>query len=67
MVTDASGQYSANVPAGFYDVFVSAMAFTPIAAKVIVKEGHGAVLTAKLYLDLLVSKEIRGMEVEGVR
>jgi hypothetical protein len=41
VVTDASGQYSANVPAGFYDVFVSAMAFTPIAAKVIVKEGHG--------------------------
>jgi hypothetical protein len=42
-------------------------AFTPIAAKVIVKEGQKAVLNAKLDVDLLVSKAIGGMEVEGVR
>src|ERR1700688_309531 len=66
VVTDASGHYSANVPAGFYDVFVSAPAFTPIAAKVIVKEQE-AMFNAKLYVDPLVSKEIGGVKVEGVR
>ena len=67
VATDASGHYLANVPAGFYDVFISAPAFTPIAAKVIVKEGQKAVVNAKLHVDPLVSKEIGGMEVEGVR
>jgi hypothetical protein len=66
-VTDTNGHYSANVPAGFYDVFVSAPAFTPIAAKLIVKEGQRVVLNAKLYVDPLVSKEIGGMKVKGVR
>jgi hypothetical protein len=67
VVTDASGHYSASVPAGFYDVFVSASAFTPIAAKVIVKQAQKAMLNAKLYVDPLVSKEIGGMRVDGVR
>jgi hypothetical protein len=67
VLTDDSGFYSASVPVGFYDVFVSAPAFTPIAAKVIVKEGQRAVLNAKLDVDPLVSKEIGGMKVEGVR
>jgi hypothetical protein len=66
VLTDGSGVYSAPVPAGFYDVLISAPAFTPIAAKVIVKEGRRAVLNAKLYVDPLVSKEIGGMEVQGV-
>ena len=66
VLTDSSGMYSVMVPAGFYDVFVSAPAFTPIAAKVIVKEGQKATLDTKLYVDPLVSKEIGGMEVEGV-
>jgi hypothetical protein len=67
VLTDDSGIYSAPVPVGFYDVFVSAPAFTPIAAKVIVKEGQRAVFNAKLDVDPLVSKEIGGMKVEGVR
>jgi hypothetical protein len=66
VVTDTSGHYSADVPAGFYDVLVSAPAFTPIAAKVIVKE-QKAIFNAKLYMDPLVSKEIGGMRVDGVR
>jgi len=48
-------------------VFVSAPAFTPIAAKVIVKQGQKAMLNAKLPVDPLVSKEIGGVRVEGVR
>ena len=66
VATDASGHYSADIPAGFYDVFVTAPAFTPIAAKVVDK-GDKAMFNAKLYVDPLVSKEIGGMKVEGVR
>jgi hypothetical protein len=58
VVTDANGHYSADVPPGFYDVFVSAMAFTPTAAKVRVKEGHATTLSRKLKVDPLVSKEL---------
>lgn len=67
VLTDESGAYSVPVATGFYDVLVSAPAFTPVAAKVIVKEGHGGVLNAKLYLDPLVSKEIGAMKVQGAR
>jgi hypothetical protein len=38
VTTDSNRRYLAEVPAGFYDVFVSAMAFTPTAAKVRVKK-----------------------------
>jgi hypothetical protein len=41
-VTDTGGQYSANVPAGFYDVFISAMAFPPTAEKVRVNKGNAS-------------------------
>ncbi len=37
VMTDTNGGYSATVPASFYDVFVSAAAFSP-AAKVRVKK-----------------------------
>jgi hypothetical protein len=65
-LSDNTGMYSAKIPVGFYDVFVSAPGFTPIAAKVFVKEDEKATLNAKLYVDPLISKEIGGMEVEGV-
>jgi Carboxypeptidase regulatory-like domain len=58
VVTDASGHYSANVPPGFYDVFVSAMAFTPAATKVRVKEGQPGTFSPKLNADPLVTKEL---------
>jgi hypothetical protein len=58
MVTDASGNYSAKVPTGFYDVFVSAMAFTPAATKVRVKQGQPTTFSTKLKVDALVSKEL---------
>jgi hypothetical protein len=58
VVTDASGHYSANVPAGFYDVFVSAMAFTPTATKVRVTQGRNTTFSTKLKVDPLVSKEL---------
>jgi hypothetical protein len=58
VVTDNSGRYSANVPAGFYDVFISAMAFTPAATKVRVKEEQPATFSTQLKVDPLVSKEL---------
>ncbi len=58
VVTDASGNYSVSVPPGFYDLFVSAMAFTPTAAKVRVKPGQRMTFNAKLRVDPLVSKEL---------
>jgi hypothetical protein len=58
VVTDASGRYSANVPPGFYDVFVSRMAFTPVATKVRVKQGQPTTFSTKLKVDPLVSKEL---------
>jgi Carboxypeptidase regulatory-like domain len=67
VLTDDSGIYSAPVPMGFYDVFISAPAFTPVAAKVIVKEGQRVAFNVKLYVDPLVSKQIGGMSVEGVK
>jgi len=58
VTTDANGNYSLNVPAGFYDVFVSAMAFTPTAAKVRLKQGKRTQFSAKLRADPLVTKEL---------
>jgi hypothetical protein len=58
VATDASGKYSVSVPPGFYDVFVSAEAFTPIAAKVRLKQGQPATLSVRLRVDPLISKEL---------
>ncbi len=58
VTTDASGRYSASVPAGFYDVFVSQMAFTPTAAKVRVKHAQSVELYVVLKPDPLVSREL---------
>jgi hypothetical protein len=66
VLTDANGDYSAGVPAGFYDVFVTAGMFTPAAAKVIVRQGQRVTFSVKLKIDPLVSKEIGAMEVQGV-
>lgn len=58
VVTDSNGNFSASVPPGFYDVFVSSMAFTPIAGKVRVKKGQSSPFNGKLFADPLVSKEL---------
>jgi len=58
VTTDKAGRYSIAVPPGFYDVFVSAMAFTPAAAKVRVKKGQQATNNAKLRADPLVMREL---------
>ena len=56
--TDANGDYSIIVPPGFYDVFVSSSAFTPVAAKVRVKDRQSSRFDTRLKIDSLVSKEL---------
>lgn len=56
--TDEDGKYSVDIPPGFYDVFVSSMAFTPTAAKVRVKTGQRATYNSKLKVDAVVSREL---------
>src|SRR5579864_8490770 len=56
VMTDANGNFSATVPPGFYDLFVSRMAFTPIAAKVRVKKEHSVTFNGKMFADPLVTK-----------
>lgn len=56
--TDKNGGYLASVPPGFYDLFVSSEAFTPIAVKVRVKQNANGTFNAKLRMDPLVTKEI---------
>jgi hypothetical protein len=58
VATDSNGDYLANVPPGFYDVFVSVMAFTPTAAKVRVKQGQLTTFSPMLRADALVMKEL---------
>lgn len=56
--TDNNGNYSAKVPPGFYDLFVSSMAFTPVAAKVRVRQDANGTFNGKLRADPLVTKEL---------
>lgn len=58
VTTDADGSYSVEVPPGFYDVFVTSMAFTPTAGKVRVKKEQRATYNSKLKVDALVSREL---------
>ena len=58
VTTDSNGRYVAEVPAGFCDVFVSAMAFTPAAAKVRVKKDHRITYNSTLRPDPLVLSEL---------
>lgn len=56
--TDNRGSFSADMPPGFYDVFVSSRAFTPQCGKVHIKEGQVTVYSTKLAVDLLIIREL---------
>jgi carboxypeptidase family protein len=58
VVTGHNGEYTATVPSGFYDVFVSAPGFTPAAAKVRIKRGQKTRFAVELKADPLVGKEL---------
>jgi carboxypeptidase family protein len=54
--TDSSGHFSLELPPGFYDVFVTAMAFTPHCDKVCLKEKE--TYDVKLKVSPVTSKEL---------
>ena len=55
--SDKNGQFTLQVAPGFYDVFVSAPAFSPQCTKVRVREAEPAVYMPRLPPDPLVIKE----------
>ena len=61
--TDEEGRFRLDLPPGFYDVFVSAMAFSPHCTKVRVL--RPVRLNLKLRADPIVTKEIGDAFVEG--
>ena len=56
--TNERGEFSMEVPPGFYDVFISANGFTPQCRKVRVRPGETASFSPKLNADPIVTKEL---------
>jgi hypothetical protein len=65
LVTNKSGEFSANLTAGFYDIAVFAHAFSPNAHKVRIRIGQTTNDDVTLPLDPQISAEIGGMQVES--
>lgn len=63
---DRRGDFSAEIPPGFYDVFVSAMGFTPDCHKIRIKPGETAIYNARLKADPLVTNEL-GFFIPGTK
>jgi hypothetical protein len=62
--TDQSGEFETDLPAGFYDLFVSGTAFSPGCRKVRLTVGVHPSVDFKLKADPLVSREL-GHEISG--
>jgi hypothetical protein len=58
VTSDSQGEFSATFPPGFYDVFVSAVAFSPACRKVRLKQGRDATVDFTLKPDPLVTEEL---------
>jgi hypothetical protein len=56
--TDSSGQFTVELPPGFYDVFVTAMAFTPHCDKVRLKDKETRTYDIKLKISPVTLKEL---------
>jgi hypothetical protein len=56
--TDSSGHFAVDLPPGFYDFFVTAMAFSPHCNKVRLKDKEVKTYEIKLKIDPLTSKEL---------
>jgi hypothetical protein len=58
LISDAKGLFSSDLPPGFYDVFVSATAFSPDCRKIRIIKGNPEVYNARLKVSALVTKEL---------
>jgi hypothetical protein len=56
--TDESGGFRVELPPGFYDVFITANAFSPECRKIRIKPGEAATYKAVLKADPLVGSEL---------
>lgn len=56
--TDSKGHFSVDLPPGFYDVFVTATAFTPHCDKVRLKGEEAKTYEVKLKISPVTSKEL---------
>ena len=56
--TDSSGHFSVELPPGFYDVLVTAMAFTPHCDKVRLKDKEARSYELRLKISPVTSKEL---------
>ena len=65
MVTSGKdGSFSIGLPSGFYDVFVSSPAFTPVCRKIRIRDRENAVtFDPRLPVDALVTNEL-GFQIE---
>jgi hypothetical protein len=63
--TGTDGSFSIDLPSGFYDVFVSSPAFTPVCRKIRIRDRNTVTFNARLPLDGLVSNEL-GFHVQPV-
>ena len=57
ITSEKNGKFKLEVVPGFYDVFVSAPAFSPQCTKVRVREAEPAIYMPSLHADPLVTKE----------
>jgi hypothetical protein len=58
LLTDQKGEFMAEVPPGFYDLFVAAAGFSPQCRKVRLKVGHVEKYKVALRADPLVTGEL---------
>jgi hypothetical protein len=58
LLSDAQGLFSADLPPRFYDVFVSAKAFSPDCRKIRIIKGSAEVYNPRLKVSTLVTKEL---------
>ena len=56
--TDLSGSFAAELPSGFYDLFVSAMAFAPACRKIRLNDIAPSEFRFRLVADPTVMKEL---------
>jgi len=58
VTTDSKGQFSVELPPGFYDVFVTAIAFTPHCEKIRLKDKQAKTYEVRLNISPVTSKEL---------
>lgn len=67
LTTDESGRFAVKLPSGFYDLFVSATAFTPSCRKIRLNGVATSEHRFRLKLDPEVISELRGDRIPSRR